>query len=95
MRFADRLVRDWYSPRLTPLTAALVPAGIDGRRLLAHLREEKGITIAGGQDAYKGRLIRMAHMGSITIHDLDEGFRALEETLTELRGGHVASLQLS
>ena len=25
MRFADRLVRDWYSPRLTPLTAALVP----------------------------------------------------------------------
>jgi tetraacyldisaccharide 4'-kinase len=25
MTFADRLVRDWYVPRLTPLTAALVP----------------------------------------------------------------------
>ena len=26
MTFADRLVRDWYTPRLTPLTAALAPA---------------------------------------------------------------------
>jgi len=59
------------------------------------LREEKGVTLAGGQGAFKGRLIRLAHMGSITIHDLDEGLRAIEETLEEMKNSRKAEPALS
>jgi aspartate aminotransferase-like enzyme len=66
-------------------TAAVVPAGIDGEKLVKIMRDDKGVTMAGGQgEQLKGKIVRIAHMGSITRKDIDEGVKILEETLQEL-----------
>ncbi len=66
-------------------TAAVVPAGIDGEKLVTIMRDEKGVTMAGGQGEIKGKVVRIAHMGSITKQDLIEGIKILDETLQELK----------
>ena len=66
-------------------TAAVVPAGVDGEKLIKIMRDDKGVTMAGGQgDQMKGKIVRMAHMGSITRADIDEGIAILQQTLEEL-----------
>ncbi len=67
------------------VTAAVVPSGVDGEKLVKIMRDEKGVTIAGGQGEMKGKIIRLAHMGAITRQDLEEGIRVLEETLEEMK----------
>ena len=63
------------------LTAAALPAGVEGEELVEWIREKHGISIAGGQGEMKGRIIRMAHMGFIRKKDLDRGLAALKEGL--------------
>jgi aspartate aminotransferase-like enzyme len=65
------------------LTAAKVPAGIDGEKLVEWIREKEGISIAGGQGEMKGRVIRIAHMGFIRKKDIDRGLNALKRALKE------------
>ncbi len=67
------------------VSAACVPEGLDGERLVKTMRDEKGVTMAGGQGEMKGKIIRIAHMGSITQKDLEEGLEILKETLEELK----------
>ncbi|MFA6600819.1 MAG: alanine--glyoxylate aminotransferase family protein [Candidatus Omnitrophota bacterium] len=67
------------------LTAAYVPDGIDGEKLAKILRDEKGVTVAGGQGPLKGKIIRIAHMGAITRTDLEAGFAVIKKTLQEMR----------
>ena len=66
------------------LTAVQVPAGIDGEKLVSLMRDEKGVTMAGGQGEMKGKIFRIAHMGFITESDLKIGISVLKETLNEL-----------
>ena len=68
-------------------SAAIVPAGIDGEKLVKIMRDEKGVTMAGGQGEVKGKIVRIAHMGSITKQDLEEGIAVLKETLEEMKTG--------
>jgi aspartate aminotransferase-like enzyme len=63
------------------LTALKLPKGVDGKKLLAELRERDGLSIAGGQGPLKGKLVRVAHMGHIGKADLDAGFEALSRNL--------------
>ena len=72
------------SPSST-VSAACVPDGVDGEKLIKIMRDEKGVTMAGGQGEMKGKIVRIAHMGSITKSDLEEGIRVLEETIQSLR----------
>jgi aspartate aminotransferase-like enzyme len=48
------------------------------------MRDEKGVTMAGGQEDMKGKVIRIAHLGFITERDIETGLSVLEETLKEL-----------
>ncbi len=64
------------------LTAVYLPSGIDGNELVNSLREEEGISIAGGQEALKGKIIRIAHMGYISQEDLTTGLKALQKRLS-------------
>ena len=62
------------------------------------LREEYGVSIAGGQGQLKGKIIRFAHMGYIQKPDLIVGFACLEMVLTKLgykfeKGKAVAAVQ--
>ncbi|MGA2090903.1 MAG: alanine--glyoxylate aminotransferase family protein, partial [Endomicrobiales bacterium] len=56
------------------VTSARVPSGVEGGKIVKLLREEYGISIAGGQGALKGKIIRFAHMGYIGKADLLVGF---------------------
>lgn len=67
------------------LTAVKVPTGIDGEKLVSVMRDEKGVTIAGGQGEMKGKIFRIAHMGFITKSDIEIGISVLKETLEEFK----------
>ena len=72
------------------LTAMKVPAGVDGTAIVKKLRNDYGITIAGGQSQLKGRIFRISHMGYADRMDVPFAFAALEMTLKEL--GHPVEL---
>ncbi len=67
------------------LTAVKVPAGIDGEKLISIMRDEKGVTMAGGQGEMKGKIFRVSHMGFISESDIRIGISVLKETLEELK----------
>jgi len=66
------------------VTAAKVPEGIDGEKLVKTMRDTYGVTIAGGQAELKGKVIRIAHMGFITESDIIMGLSCLEKVLTQM-----------
>jgi len=66
------------------VSAAVLPKGIDGEKVVNIMRDEKGVTMAGGQGSLKGKIVRIAHMGAIRKNDIDEGLRILAETLREM-----------
>lgn len=66
------------------VTAANVPAGVDGEKLVKTMRDTYGITIAGGQDELKGKVIRIAHMGFIEEFDIIAGISCLEKVLSQM-----------
>ena len=70
------------------VTALLPPAGVDASAIVKRLRELHGITIAGGQDHMKGKMIRVGHMGSYDLSDIYVVMGAIEECVNAL--GHKA-----
>ncbi|NBX93619.1 MAG: alanine--glyoxylate aminotransferase family protein [Proteobacteria bacterium] len=73
------------------VTSVWVPPTIpDGKKIVSHLRDQFGITIAGGQDQYKGKIFRLAHLGWFDELDMLSVLGALEITLTKL--GHKLEL---
>jgi aspartate aminotransferase-like enzyme len=65
------------------VTSASVPVDI-GVKIVKTLKENYGVSIAGGQGDLKGRIIRFAHLGCISKADLLAGFTCLEMVLIEL-----------
>lgn len=65
------------------VTAVRVPAGVDGSRVLARLRDDKKVVAAGGQGQLKGKIWRFAHMGAIDETALLTALNALEDVLRE------------
>lgn len=70
------------------VTALLPPAGVEASAVVKRLREVHGITVAGGQDHMKGKMIRVGHMGSYDLSDIYVVLGALEECVNAL--GHKA-----
>lgn len=68
------------------LTAIRMPENIDADKVLKLMRDTHGISVAPGQDAVKGKIIRIAHMGVIDEYDILTGIACLEKVLKEL--GH-------
>jgi aspartate aminotransferase-like enzyme len=66
------------------LTAISVPAGIDGSKLVEHLRTRYGAIFSGGQDQLKGRIVRFAHLGFASRFDVLHGLAALEFALADM-----------
>jgi aspartate aminotransferase-like enzyme len=50
------------------------------------MRDKYGVTIAGGQNQLKGKIVRIAHCGYFGAFDIITTISALEMTLREL--GH-------
>ncbi len=72
------------------LTAVKMPANIDGEKLVKTMRDTYGVTVAGGQDKLKGKVIRMAHMGALDEYDILTGLACLEKVLHQM--GHKFEL---
>ncbi len=66
------------------VTAINLPAGIDGEKLTKIMRDIHGITLAGGQDALKGKIVRISHMGCLDEYDMLTGISCLEKVLQEM-----------
>ena len=71
-------------------TAVRVPEGVDGRRLVKHLKERYQVEIAGGQGPLAGRIFRIGHMGDIDEFDTLAAIAAVEMGLADL--GYPAKL---
>jgi aspartate aminotransferase-like enzyme len=72
------------------VVAANVPAGLDGDALRRALREERGITLGGGQKELKGKIIRIGTMGDLSQTDILGMLGALEIAL--LNAGHPVQI---
>ena len=69
-------------------TAALLPEGIDAPSVVKTCRDVYGVTMAGGQDHLKPRLVRIGHLGFVSSYDVLAGLSALERALRD--HGHEA-----
>lgn len=68
------------------VTALVVPAHIDGVVLRDRLESEYNITVMGGQDQLKGKIIRIGHLGFITNDDMVGTFDCLTRAAIDLGG---------
>jgi aspartate aminotransferase-like enzyme len=66
------------------LTVAKVPPGLDGVSLLNKLEKQYGLKLAGGQDALKGKIIRLGHLGYIDQFDVLAALAGVELVLLEM-----------
>lgn len=66
------------------LTVVSTPDGVDGQAVYKNLREQYGITAAGGQDHLKGKIFRISHMGYIDTFDVIQALAATEMVLKGL-----------
>ncbi len=66
------------------ITVIKSPEGIDGQDVVKILREEYGITIAGGQAQAKGKIFRISHMGYLDEWDMIIALAATERALKQL-----------
>ena len=80
------------------VTGLLAPDGIDTGKVVKHMRDQLGVSVQGGQDQMKGKLVRIGHMGDVSPFDMLIAVSALEMALKfvgmEVRmGAGVAAVQ--
>ena len=66
--------------RSNTVTAAWLPEGAEWKPLSAEL-EERGLVLAGGQGALKGRILRVGHMGDVTLEDILSALEVMKSVL--------------
>ncbi|MEM5803066.1 MAG: alanine--glyoxylate aminotransferase family protein [Candidatus Aenigmatarchaeota archaeon] len=66
------------------ITAVLMPDGIEFKKFNDALKYEFGITVAGGQENYKGKLFRISHLGYYDELDMISMISALEFALKKV-----------
>jgi aspartate aminotransferase-like enzyme len=86
--FGERLKLETFSRSpSSSVTALRTPS--DSAALRDWLEKERNITIMGGQDHLKGKIIRIGHMGDVR----DDDMLALFEALSEKLGGDFAAMK--
>jgi aspartate aminotransferase-like enzyme len=66
------------------MTTVVAPDGVDSEKLVKHLFKQYGIKLVGGQDAAKGRIFRIAHLGYFDDFDMLVVIGAVERGLHDL-----------
>lgn len=70
------------------LSCLALPEGVDGQALRQKIESVDSITVMGGQDQLKGKVIRIGHMGAISDQDLLATIESIAHRLRDL--GHSA-----
>ncbi len=86
-RGCEALGLELFAPadgRGSAVTPVWVPEGIDGKKIVKIMKDTYGVTIAGGQDDYAGRIFRVGHLGYFGDFDIITTLAALEMTLAGL-----------
>jgi len=73
------------------VTAIKLPEEIDGDKLVKLLRNKYGISIAGGQEKLKGKIVRISHLGFLDEFDTLTAITALGVGLEEM--GYKCNLE--
>ncbi len=63
------------------VTGIIAPEGIDTGKVVKYMRDTLGVSVQGGQDQMKGRLVRIGHMGNLSPFDMLVAVSALEIAL--------------
>lgn len=66
------------------LCSVVVPEGIDGKLLMKKIRDEYGISMAGGQGKMEGKLLRIGTLGYTDRFDAVMGVAAAEMALKDM-----------
>ena len=66
------------------MTTVTAPAGVDSEKLVKHLFKQYGVKLVGGQDAAKGKIFRIAHLGYFDEFDMLVVVGAIERGLSDL-----------
>ncbi len=88
MRYTHAMVKELglelYSKNPSPtVTAIKLPESIDGVKFREQFEKKYAVTVMGGQDQVKGKIIRIGHMGYITDSDLHETTTRLAQCLND------------
>lgn len=80
------------------VTGILLPETIDSGKLVRYMRDQLGVSVQGGQDQMKGRLVRIGHMGYLAPFDMLAAVSAFEMALAHFghrfaSGAGVAAVQ--
>lgn len=75
------------SSPVNSVTGIRMPSGVDGTAVVRQMQTRYGITIAGGQDHLKGKIVRIAHVGFFSEFDIITAISGLEMTLSDLGFG--------
>ena len=66
------------------LTSIRLPNEVDGKAFVKMMREEYGITYAGGQGELSGKIVRIAHLGWMNENDVIVAISAFERGLAKI-----------
>ncbi len=66
------------------VTSVRVPEGIDGLAFVKGIRDDLGVTIAGGQAQMKGKIFRLAHLGYADDFGILTALAATEKMMKKL-----------
>ena len=75
-----------FSPdedRSAVVTAVRMPPGVDGSAVVRAMRDDSGVTVAGGQGELSGRIVRIGHIGATALDDVAAALGALERALAD------------
>ena len=68
--------------RSDTVTAVRYPAGVDDKQVRGVLKDRFNVIVGGGQEAWKGKVFRIGHMGTVGWAELAAGWAAIEACFT-------------
>ncbi|MFP4121241.1 pyridoxal-phosphate-dependent aminotransferase family protein [Coleofasciculus sp.] len=68
----------------SPAVTAVAPVSIEAEQIRSVIKKRFDISLAGGQDHFKGKIFRIGHLGFVCDRDILAAIGALEATLREL-----------
>lgn len=93
--FAQKLGFQLYAKAPSDsVTALRVPVHMDGQKIRLQLEEKFNITIMGGQDQAKGKIIRIGHMGYIQDTELLHLMAGLGKTLQHFDANFISDAEI-
>lgn len=76
------------------LTALVLPEGVDGQKVRAAIESKYGVTLMGGQDQLKGKILRIGHMGYISNDEMVTAFESIAHAINDAKPAAISDSQL-